>query len=623
MRVTFLGIGAAVLFGTARFGQAQSPTLTDFWNTKAVWASDSNNIGGSFGFHFISTITNNSEIWAYYINNYYGPTGSIKSATGRARSTDGINWTNDGIVLDVGGVAQKYFQSESLPPADHQVGRADGDGWSAAKTFDATGYLARGPHTQDIPSGTNSALFRLLINKFLAMSNVKAVTLDVYDETASQVLTSRDVFRDDFTSDNAYQNFSLPFTNIAGHSLEFRTYWWDAAYIRQDYVGVIIGAPPYWDDRLCTFPGIWKDGDTWYLVYEGAAEDISFSPGDIGLATSTDGKYFIKHPNNPILRHNTTGWETVNIGTPSLYKEIGIWYLFYHGFSGNFVRIGVATGTSLTNLTKYAGNPIINVAPGTTAWDCGTAGKRSSIVKEGGYYYLAYEGSTRQPYDQAKWSSGLARSTDLFNWTKFAGNPVIPQTTTSFGFDGPELLRISNTWFMYVRTSDGTAPTKRFRLVATPPVIVTPPQNQSVIEGSNATFSVNLKGTPPLSYQWKFSETNIPGATTSTYARIHAQPGDAGNYLVTVTNVAGGVTSSPVTLTVVLPPAAQIDSAQVLPDGRCELKLSGRANFFYAVQASTNLNDWVTLTNIFNQSGTFEFIDLAASNQPYRFYRVR
>ena len=82
-----------------------------------------------------------------------------------------------------------------------------------------------------------------------------------------------------------------------------------------------VGPAGAWDDRAASFPGIWKDGDTWYLVYEGAADDIGFSPGDIGLATSPDGKNFTKHPGNPILRHEKTGWERVNIGTPSLYKE--------------------------------------------------------------------------------------------------------------------------------------------------------------------------------------------------------------------------------------------------------------------------------------------------------------
>ncbi|MDB6029165.1 MAG: hypothetical protein JWM68_5388 [Verrucomicrobiales bacterium] len=332
---TFLLLGVAIAPGLADRLQAQpSPSLANFWNTNAVWASDSNNIGASFGFHCLAAITNDAGIWAYYIHNYSAPGGLTKSATGRARSTDGLKWTDDGIVMDVGG--------------------------------------------KDKASATN-------------------------------------------------------------------------------------GPGKIWDDRLATFPGIWKDGDIWYLVYEGAAEDIPFSPGDIGLATSTDGKNFYKHPGNPILRHNTNGWEAVNIGTPSLYKEKDTWYLFYHGYDGTFCRVGVATGNSLTNLTKYSGNPVVDVASGTNAWDSGSVGKRT-VAKEGAFYYMAFEGSTRPPYDKAKWSSGLARSTNLLAWTKFPANPVIPQTDGGFGFDATEVIPINGSWYMYVRTSDETAPTKRFRL---------------------------------------------------------------------------------------------------------------------------------------------------------------
>src|ERR1039458_5604004 len=246
--------------------QAQAaPTLTDLWNGQATWVKDTGSIGSSFGFHFVSILPRDQELWAYYIGHYTAADGRSKLTIARARGTDGINWSNDGMVLDVG---------RATP-------------------------------------GTNG--------------NLRA-----------------------------------------------------------------------WDDRLTSFPGVWKDGDTWYLVYEGAAEDAS-SPGDIGLATSTDGRHFVKHPNNPILRHYPSGWERANIGTPSLYKEKGIWYLFYHGYDGNVCQIGVASGTSLTNLTKSAANPILPVTAGTAAWDTGTIGRRSAIAKEGAYYYFAFQGRKPQP----------------------------------------------------------------------------------------------------------------------------------------------------------------------------------------------------------------------------------
>ena len=225
-------------------------------------------------------------------------------------------------------------------------------------------------------------------------------------------------------------------------------------------------AASLWDDRLASFPGAWKDGDTWYLVYEGASMNPIY-PGDIGLATSRDGTNFVKAPGNPILRHNPNDWERANIGTPSLCKENGIWYLFYHGYDGNTCQIGVASGTSLTNLVKSPANPILPVTPGNTAWDTGTIGRRSAIAREGAYYYFAFEGSTRQPYDRAKWSSGLARSTNLLSgWTKCPRNPMIPQTPGGMGNDGPEMLQLGDTWYLYVRTP-AASPTSRFRLEAT------------------------------------------------------------------------------------------------------------------------------------------------------------
>jgi hypothetical protein len=118
--------------------------------------------------------------------------------------------------------------------------------------------------------------------------------------------------------------------------------------------------------------------------------------------------------------------------------------LFYHGFGASWhggaddCEIGVAIGTDLRYMKRYVGNPVLKTgAPGT--WDAGTVGRRSIRQASDGFYYMAYEGSTEQPYDKASWSTGVARSSDLLHWTKFNLNPVLPRTQTSFGYDGPEL----------------------------------------------------------------------------------------------------------------------------------------------------------------------------------------
>ncbi len=67
-------------------------------------------------------------------------------------------------------------------------------------------------------------------------------------------------------------------------------------------------------------------------------------------------------------------------------------------------------------------------------------------------------------------------------------------------------------------------------------VISTPPQNQYVIAGSNATFSVAADGSTPLSYVWQFNGTNIAGATNSSLTVPDVQAPNTGLYTVVVSN---------------------------------------------------------------------------------------
>lgn len=86
------------------------------------------------------------------------------------------------------------------------------------------------------------------------------------------------------------------------------------------------------------------------------------------------------------------------------------------------------------------------------------------------------------------------------------------------------------------------------------PSISTQPQSLSVVQSSNATFTVSASGTAPLAYQWWFGGTNLVGATTNVYSISSAQPTNAGNYTVVITNVAGSITSSVAALAVITSP---------------------------------------------------------------------
>ena len=68
------------------------------------------------------------------------------------------------------------------------------------------------------------------------------------------------------------------------------------------------------------------------------------------------------------------------------------------------------------------------------------------------------------------------------------------------------------------------------------PAIVSQPQNQTVTNGANVTFSVSASGTPPPGYQWQFRidvgvhGTNLPGATSSNLMLTAVTFAQAGFY---------------------------------------------------------------------------------------------
>ncbi len=103
--------------------------------------------------------------------------------------------------------------------------------------------------------------------------------------------------------------------------------------------------------------------------------------------------------------------------------------------------------------------------------------------------------------------------------------------------------------------------------VWSPPVITRQPADQTVAQGTSATFTVAASGTAPLSYQWRKAGVDLPGQTGASLVLAQVQPADAGDYTVAVSNAAGGALSQPATLTVQTEPAAQVPGMVWIPAG--------------------------------------------------------
>jgi len=100
------------------------------------------------------------------------------------------------------------------------------------------------------------------------------------------------------------------------------------------------------------------------------------------------------------------------------------------------------------------------------------------------------------------------------------------------------------------------------------PSIATQPASQTVLLGTNASFTVDARGQKPLLYQWLIGTNALSGATNTTLDLTNVQYTDAGSYSVVVTNSVGSITSAPAVLTVNGPPLIiGPPVAQTLGDG--------------------------------------------------------
>ena len=133
---------------------------------------------------------------------------------------------------------------------------------------------------------------------------------------------------------------------------------------------------------------------------------------------------------------------------------------------------------------------------------------------------------------------------------------------------------------LIVSNSVGTATSSSAALtVLFPPAVTNQPDDQIVVAGTPATFTVEATGTAPLAYQWQLNGTNLAGATDSTLNLASAQPSDAGSYSAVVSNALGSVTSSNAILTVVTPP--------VITAQPTDLTVAAGGNATFSVQATS------------------------------------
>lgn len=224
-----------------------------------------------------------------------------------------------------------------------------------------------------------------------------------------------------------------------------------------------------WDEKIRERGFILKEGDTYHMWYTGLGSNDT--PLSLGYASSSDGISWTRHADNPIfdkswtedmmvlkvddtyhmfaegkddIAHRLTSKDRIQwvdhgsldirtenggplskgpYGTPTVWRENDLWYLFYER---NDLGIWLATSKDLKVWTNVQDDPVIAMGPETYD-QFGLA--VNQIVKHNGWYYAYYHGTAYE--DWREWSTNVAASKDLVHWKKYIGNPIMGDNRSS------------------------------------------------------------------------------------------------------------------------------------------------------------------------------------------------
>jgi predicted GH43/DUF377 family glycosyl hydrolase len=216
----------------------------------------------------------------------------------------------------------------------------------------------------------------------------------------------------------------------------------DAANYRTPYkYGQLVlsgsGDAESFDSRSVDCPFVCRHGGQFYMAYVG----FDGAGYQTGLASSRDlvnwrklGCVLKRDPHSPLIRYNVAmNWMVREnpLRSPGELKKIrGRFLGVYHAYPSPGLEVGPAViGLCWSDdlLHWEIGDTCLRPEDGA-AWERGGLYK-PCLVEHQGTFYLFYNAKTldRPPEQGGGWTeqTGVATSTDLKTWTRFAGNPVV------------------------------------------------------------------------------------------------------------------------------------------------------------------------------------------------------
>jgi predicted GH43/DUF377 family glycosyl hydrolase len=177
------------------------------------------------------------------------------------------------------------------------------------------------------------------------------------------------------------------------------------------------GSQSSWDSDFIAHGFVYKERNTFVMLYDGSRRGNWLE--EIGMATSTDIIHWKKHEDNPIFHIGDAWWEKRHVSRCSVYKNSDTYFLYYAGHDGQRERIGLATGKNIKNLTTRYKDPVLDVG-GRGSWDEKSISD-PHVIRFENRYLMFYSGIDMKGIER----TGLATSSDLIHWKKYAKNPIL------------------------------------------------------------------------------------------------------------------------------------------------------------------------------------------------------
>ncbi len=205
------------------------------------------------------------------------------------------------------------------------------------------------------------------------------------------------------------------------------------------------GAPGTWDSYTVGMGYVYKEDGIYRLYYIGTSDHPMYGMRQIGLATSTDGINWTKYP-DPVLLAN---YSEYFMGVHGMVKKDGTYYMYYDSAPANnyeFV-INLATSTDGINWTRYSSNPVL--VP-NQYWE-GNSILYPSIIEVNNSLKMVYGNGVHS-------AVGMAYSSDGINWTKDQGNPFFTTSDVHNGWtykvSYPFCVKLNDQYRLYYTGTD-------------------------------------------------------------------------------------------------------------------------------------------------------------------------